>query len=146
MKMIAIVVVAAMGCGNKSSGTNACADAIGKAVDQMTSVRKDVTAKLPADQKAKLEERATRMDEMTGKLKGAITKRCVEDQWAAAVIDCYATASSMPGMKACRDKLPPEQSAKLKADEMAVMMGAMGGDAAPHPDPGPMPPPAADVH
>lgn len=125
--MSVVVVMAALGCGNKSSG-DACSDAIAKAVDQMVGARKQMMDAVPADQKAKMEERMKRMDQVTGKLKAAITHRCTEDKWSADVLDCYRNASSMPEMKACRGRLPAEASSKLQADEMQVMMTAMGGE------------------
>jgi len=64
------------------------------------------------------------------KLQGIYTKRCTEDRWPADVLACFESAVGMAAMKACRGKLPPEQSAKLQADIMAVMAGAGGAGGA----------------
>jgi hypothetical protein len=58
MKLLAIawVIIFASGCGNKTSsdqGTNACAAAIGKGVDQMVGSRDKQMAAAPAEMKAK---------------------------------------------------------------------------------------------
>jgi hypothetical protein len=76
------------------------------------------------------------------KLQGIYTKRCTEDKWSADVLACFESAAGMAAMKACRGKLPPEQSAKLQSDIMTVMAGAgamMGGAPMGHPG-GPMGP------
>jgi hypothetical protein len=129
MKAFSLVALLALGCGGKKSGD--CESAVDKAVDGMAAARKERLANAPPE----LAERAKQMEAVTGKLKAAIVKRCVEDKWSAEVIDCYAKASSMPDMKACRNKLPTEQASNLQADEMNVMMSAMGGMA------GGLPPP-----
>lgn len=66
-------------------------------------------------------------------LKAIIVKHCSDDKWPAEVIDCYAKASSMPDMKACRGKLPADQSSRLQADIMQAMVGGGGaGNGPPH--------------
>ena len=74
-----------------------------------------------------MEERSKKMDEVSGALKQAMTNRCTEDKWSADVIKCYDSASSMEEIRSCRQKLPADQQQKLQAEEMQVMMKAMGG-------------------
>src|SRR5258707_14752544 len=119
-----ILVLALIGCGaKKDSGAGACSDAIAKGVDAMMAAgakRMEAMGAAAADMKAK-------MDEAAVKLKGVITNRCTEDKWSSEVIDCYGKATSRDELKTCRAKLPPEQSAKLQAEEMEVMRSMMGG-------------------
>ncbi len=58
------------------------------------------------------------------KLLGIYTTRCTEDKWPAEVIQCYDAAVGMPGMTACRGKLPPEMGQKLITEIRAAMAGA----------------------
>jgi hypothetical protein len=106
-----LILIAALlfaGCGKKSSSGPSCADAIDKAV-----------AAMPGGPGG---------DEMKGKLRGIFTKHCTEDKWNADVIKCYANdAHDMQSMKACREKLTPEQQQAVMSDVRATMMGAMGG-------------------
>jgi hypothetical protein len=81
------------------------------------------TAKLPAGSNPA----ATGVQE---RLKSVLIARCTEDKWPAEVITCYETASGMPGMKACREKLPPELANKAQAEiQRAMMLGAAAGAA-----------------
>jgi hypothetical protein len=64
------------------------------------------------------------------KLQSIYVKHCTENKWSAEVLQCFETASGMGSMKACRAKLPPEQSAKLQAEIVSTMASAgaaMGG-------------------
>jgi hypothetical protein len=61
------------------------------------------------------------------KLAAIYTTRCTEDKWAADVIQCYAKAAGMPGLQACRAKLPPDLGTKLRGEIMAAMAGAAAG-------------------
>lgn len=72
------------------------------------------------------------MAERGDRLKAIIVKHCGDDRWPADVIDCYAKASSMPDMKACRSKLPAEQSQRLQGEIMQAMMGGGAGNGPPH--------------
>lgn len=154
MKTLGLLLALSLFAGCKKGGSSAsqCSDAIGKGVDKMISLRK---AKLeqnpvPPELKAKMEERAKKMDEMSGELKQAITNRCTADKWSADVIKCYGDSTSMEEIRKCREKLPADQQAQLKNDEMAVMMKSMGGMPGAHSMGGPgmggapaTPPPAA---
>lgn len=120
----AITILAALalaGCGSKKSGGDSakCADAIGKSVDQMMAAMPNAD-KVPEDMKANMKERGEQ-------LKKVLTTRCTEDNWPSDVIDCYSKAASMPDIRACREKLPPELSQKAQDEVRKVMMG-MGGD------------------
>lgn len=92
--------------GGAAAGT-ACADAAAKAV-----------ASLPAGPEGAVVQE---------KLKGIYLKHCTENKWPAEVQSCYANAKGMADLRGCRSKLPPEQGAKLQAEIMSTMAGAMGG-------------------
>ncbi len=121
--LLAAFLLASAGCSKK--GGDACTDAVNKAVDQMMSRVND--GKMPDQMKAAMKDRADA-------LKKVMVNRCTEDKWPAEVTDCYSKASSRPDIMACRGKLPPEQSQKLQAEEMQVMMGGGGMGMAPHGD------------
>lgn len=131
MKTIGLLVALSLVAGCKKGGSSAsqCADAIGKGVDKMIALRKEKMdeSKMPPELKARMEERAKKMDEVSGALKQAITNRCTEDKWPEDVIKCYGNASSMEELRSCREKLPADQQTKLKSDEMQVMLKSMGG-------------------
>lgn len=148
---LAVVLAAALLPGCKKSSTSQCADAIGKGVDKMIAMRKDRLAAqgsaMPPELKARMDERAKKMDEVASSLKQAMTNRCTEDKWSDDVIKCYGTATAMEEIRKCREKLPQDQQDKLKAEEMQVMMKTMGGPGGPsaggmpgHPGMGDMPP------
>jgi hypothetical protein len=121
--MCALAVAGTIGCGNKDKGGaaasgGACADAVGKGVDAMMAAgakRMEASGGAPAE-----------MKEAGNKMKQAMTTRCTEDKWSADVLDCYSKAASREDLKACREKLPPEQASKLQAEMMQVMAGMMG--------------------
>jgi hypothetical protein len=131
MKTIGLLVALTLfaGCKKGGSAASQCSDAISKGVDKMIALRKEKMEKagVPPELKAKIEERAKKMDEVSGALKQAITNRCTEDKWPADVIKCYGDASSMEELRTCREKLPADQQAKLRNEEMQVMMKSMGG-------------------
>jgi hypothetical protein len=131
MKTIGLFLALSLvaGCKKGGSAASQCSDAISKGVDKMIALRKEKMegSAMPPELKAKMEERAKKMDEVSGALKQAITNRCTEDKWPADVIKCYGDASSMEELRSCREKLPADQQTKLKAEEMQVMMKAMGG-------------------
>ena len=128
---LAVVLAAALLPGCKKSSTSQCADAIGKGVDKMIAMRKEKLeaqgSALPPEMKARMDERAKKMDEVSSALKQAMTNRCTEDKWSADVLNCYSTATAMEEIRKCREKLPQDQQDKLKAEEMQVMMKSMGG-------------------
>ena len=152
MKTTLVVLLAAtLFAGCKKSRTSNCADAIGKGVDKMIAMRKDRLAAqgsaMPPELKARMDERAKKMDEVASSLKQAMTNRCTEDKWSADVIKCYGSATAMEEIRKCREMLPQDQQDKLKAEEMQVMMKTMGGPGGPsvggmpgHPGMGDMPP------
>jgi hypothetical protein len=123
--ILLLAALALVGCGSKKSGSaSACASAINKGVDTMMAAGAQRMAamggSMPAEMKAK-------MDGAAVKLKQVITNRCTEDKWSAEIVDCYGKATTRDDLKACRAKLPAEQSAKLQAEEMQVMSSMMGG-------------------
>jgi len=129
--MLALALALALfGC-KKNSAASECSSAVSKGVDKMISMRKqrlsEQGSNLPPELKARMDERAKKMDEVSGALKQAMTNRCTEDKWSADVIKCYDSADSMEAIRSCRQKLPADQQQKLQAEEMQVMMKAMGG-------------------
>lgn len=115
-KLLLLSAVLAFGACKKSDdaakgggAAGLCEAAIGKAV-----------AKLPAG----VNPAATGVQD---RLKSVLIARCTEDKWPAEVITCYESASGMQGMKACREKLPPELANKAQAEiQRAMMLGAAG--------------------
>ena len=107
----ALIVAALLlaGCGKKSESAGpSCADAVEKAVGAM-----------PGGPGAG--------DEIKGKLRAIYTKHCTDDKWSADAIKCYANdVKDMSSMKACREKLTPDQQEKLMGEVRATMMGAAG--------------------
>jgi hypothetical protein len=145
MKTIGLLIALTLFAGCKKGGSAAsnCSEAVGKGVDKMIAMRQqkldEQGSALAPELKARMEERSKKMGEVAGELKTAITNRCTEDKWSADVIKCYGAAGSMEELRSCREKLPQDQQAKLKSDEMQVMMKVMGGMGGP-PGMGGMPP------
>jgi hypothetical protein len=123
MKTMWILALALAVASCSKKGGDACTDAVNKAVDQMMSRMSG--ANVPDEMKAAMKERGDA-------LKKVIITRCTEDKWPAEVTDCYAKAASREDIKACRAKLPADQSSKLQAEEMQVMMSGGGMGMAPH--------------
>ena len=119
------------GCKKGGSAASQCSSAVSKGVDKMIAMRKqkldEQGSNLPPELKARMDERSKKMDEVSGALKQAMTNRCTEDKWSADVLKCYDSASSMEEIRKCRQMLPADQQQKLQAEEMQVMMKAMGG-------------------
>lgn len=128
---LAAVLALSLFAGCKKSSTSHCADSINKSVDKMIASRKERLeaqgSALPPEMKARMDERAKKMDEVSGSLKQAMTNRCTEDKWSEDVLKCYDGAGSMEEIRKCRQMLPQDQQQKLQADEMNVMMKSMGG-------------------
>jgi len=127
--VIALLLASTLACGNKSaSATSRCAEAAQKGVDAMVARAHERanSAQLPADVRAKIEERTKQLEATAPRLRAVITNRCVDDKWPAAVIDCYAKVTSMDESRACRATLSPEQQAKVQKEELDLFAGAMG--------------------
>jgi hypothetical protein len=131
MLALALALSLFAGCKKGGSAASQCSDAVTKSVDKMIAARKqrldEQGSALPPELKARMEERSKKMDEVSGALKQAMTNRCTEDKWSADVIKCYDGAGSMEEIRKCRQMLPADQAQKLQAEEMQVMMKAMGG-------------------
>jgi hypothetical protein len=119
MRWKSVVLVASLACAAACSKSKVdaarCNEVAGGAVDRMVGAVANNPG-MPEDAKAQMKEKGD-------KLKAVIAKRCVEDNWASEVLDCYAKAGSMPEIRTCRGKLPPEQSQKLQTEELQAMMG-----------------------
>jgi hypothetical protein len=131
MLALALALSVFAGCKKGGSAASQCSDAVTKSVDKMIASRKqrldEQGSNLPPELKARMEERSKKMDEVSGALKQAMTNRCTEDKWSADVLKCYEGAGSMEDIRKCRGMLPADQAQKLQAEEMQVMMKAMGG-------------------
>jgi len=129
--VLALTLSLVAGCKKGSSAASECSSAVSKGVDKMIAARKqkldEQGSNLPPELKARMDERSKKMDEVSGALKQAMTNRCTEDKWSADVLKCYDTAASMEEIRKCRQMLPADQQQKLQAEEMQVMMKAMGG-------------------
>lgn len=102
------------GGGNVAGGAGDCATSIDKALDAMTSGQS-----------------MQGIDAVKGQLRGVYVKHCETNKWPADVLACFAGASGMPSIKACREKLPPEQAQAISAEIRQIMMGAAGGGGGP---------------
>lgn len=129
--VLALTLSLFAGCKKGGSAASRCSSAVSKGVDKMIALRKqrleEQGSNLPPELKAGMDARSKQMDEVSGALKQAMTNRCTADKWSADVLKCYDGASSMEEIRKCRGMLPADQQQKLQADEMQVMMKAMGG-------------------
>lgn len=115
MKTIVLVVLlAAAGCSKKTSD---CDASINKGIDNFAA---SVKTESPNPQ-----VQETRLT-VIGKLRGALTQRCMEDKWPAQVVSCFRTVVSMKDMQACQAKLGEAQRSKLLTQIRQVMMGSLG--------------------
>lgn len=117
MRSILLMCLLVVGCSKKSEApaANPCETSINQAIDAMTSKRQGAGAET--------------MNEIATKLRTIMIDRCKADGWPKEALDCYAASTDQPGMRACRQKLPQEMSAKLQAEIMKVMSnpGSPGG-------------------
>lgn len=122
-KLLSMVFVLGLVACSKSSGTSSgdpCEPAIGKAIDAMMSGRQGPP------------EMIEQMKTISEKLRGILVSSCQADKWSADVLACFQTATDQPGIKKCREKLPPEQAQRVQAEIIKVMSGAGGGMKPPH--------------
>lgn len=111
MKTIVLVaLLAAAGCSKKPD----CGTAITRGLDGFAAT---VTSRTPD---LELKERMT---VALGKLKTALTERCVDDGWSAEVLKCFETIHNMRDIQACESKLTTDQHTKASAAQREVMMG-----------------------
>lgn len=126
MNRLVLIALVLVGCSKSGGGGGAdgdpCDAPINKAIDSMVGAAGSDT---PPALKA-----------IADKLRGIYLSSCKADKWSADVLACFNTATTQPAIKACRQKLPPEQAAHVQQQIMAVMAGAGGGGM----PPGGMPP------
>jgi hypothetical protein len=112
MKMIVLAAALALvGCkkSDKSAEAGAsCSDTLTKAYDRLPKGNPQMAA-------------------VGTKLKEVMIRRCTEDKWPKAALDCYDNAKTQPEMKACRDTLPAELRQKASDEVRQAMMSGMGG-------------------
>lgn len=105
--VLALVVGAAMGCGgsHKQAAAPAESPCVGMAAH--------VVSFAPAE-----------MAQMKDAMQQVMSEQCQADHWSPEVIDCMAKADATT-MKACGDKLTPEQQESMAK----AMQAKMGGGA-----------------
>lgn len=120
MRLVVLAALVALGCGKRSEKPITCADAARAGVDAMVQGAKEriASAQVPAEARDAMDERTRQLDALAPRLRAVITHRCVDDDWRADAIACFAKVKSMDDMRACRDKLAPDQQAKLQAEEL----------------------------
>jgi hypothetical protein len=126
---LACTLVATSGCKkseNKGGGAQACAPAINKAIDGMMASRKQMIADREKAGQPVPPGMLEGMNDIANKLRTVLTTRCEADKWSESVVTCFANASDQPGIKKCREGLPPEQAQALQAEIIKVMGGGMG--------------------
>jgi hypothetical protein len=110
-RIVLLAALALVGCKKSDKADDlgaACSDTMTKAVDRLP--------------------RGTPQTASIGtKLKEVMIRRCTEDKWPKAALDCYDNVKTQPEMKGCRDTLPPEASQKLIDEVRQAMMSGMGG-------------------
>ncbi|MDX2091240.1 MAG: hypothetical protein SFX73_25500 [Kofleriaceae bacterium] len=114
---------------NKGGGAGSaatCSTAINRAIDGMMASRKQMIADREKAGQAVPPGMLEGMNDIANKLRTVLTTRCEADKWSEAVITCFANASDQPGIKKCREGLPPEQAQALQAEIIKVMGGGMG--------------------
>lgn len=121
MRLVVAALVAASlaGCGKRGADpTTHCADAAQHQVDALLA-----------------HPHAAKLDEIAPRLRALIANRCADDRWPAAAIECTAKAASMDDVRACREKLTPDQRSKMQAAELDLYTETSGppgfGSAAP---------------
>ena len=112
-RMKHLLVIAALLVGCSKSGSD-CATAIGKGMEKFSEKARSGN---PEMQQA--------MNDVAGKLKDTLIKRCTEDKWPSEVVNCFTTAADRPAMQECQSKLSDDQREKVMADIRSVMMGGM---------------------
>jgi hypothetical protein len=114
--LIALLALTSCKKSASSSGGGDCAGVIGKALQTMMTGNLE---RVPEDQKAAMQ---AAMKETGDKLTAIYTQHCVDDKWSAEVLDCYSKATAQPEIRACRNKLPPDQGEKIGEEVKQVMM------------------------
>ena len=132
LTLLALSALGACGGHKQTEPTQACASAAQRAVDAMINQTKKRLDKpgLSEDTKQRILARAKRQEGTGAKMRGAITNRCVEDKWPAAVVDCWNKADDLEAIRTCRKQLPPDAQARLQKDELETFVD--GGDATPN--------------
>src|SRR3954470_8695202 len=114
MKLLPFIVLAVVACSKSSSSGGAdgdvCEAPINKAIDAMMGPS---AAGAPPEMKA-----------IGDKLRAIYIGACKTDHWPAEVLQCFGAATTQPAIKACRQKLPPEQAQHVQQAIMQAMSGA----------------------
>ncbi len=109
MRLVVIAALVALGCGKRSEKPITCADAARASVDAML---KRVTAE------------RTKLDALAPRLRSEFTRRCVDDDWRADAITCFAKVKTADDVLACKGKLASDQQAKLPGEDVELEIAA----------------------
>lgn len=101
MRLVIAVAVVALGCGKREKPTT-CADAARASVEAIVKSAK-------ADARPPLEAHAPA-------LRATLTSACVDDNWSADAIACFAKAASSQDLAACSGKLAADARTRLDAE------------------------------
>jgi hypothetical protein len=116
-KTIALVVLlAAMGCSKAKDAASDCDAPINKGMDNFTETVKQRGSNSPM---------AAAMLGVVDKLRTTFIQRCHEDKWPTEASACIAGVKSQADVKACEDKLTPDQKTKLHNAVREIMMSSM---------------------
>lgn len=124
---LVIAVAFALGCNRHSTTpANQCAEAARQGVGALVERAhvRIAAAQLPPDIRAKMDERTKQLDALAPRLRAVIANHCIDDKWPADVIACYAKATSLDELRACRGHLAPDEQAKLQREELELFAGA----------------------
>jgi hypothetical protein len=116
--LVALLTIA--GCSKKpapaETGTD-CSAPINKGMDNMA-------AALNGDAAPQMKEMLLGV---VTQLRATMLQRCTEDKWSADALACMGKVKSQREIKACEDKLTPEQRTKLSTQIQQVMLGLRPG-------------------
>jgi hypothetical protein len=112
-KIMLMVLLAAAGCSKKGPD---CSAAVDKGIDGYIAAMKQIAARSSGFDISKT----------AGPLKAALTQRCTEDKWQPEVVTCIGSATGPDSMKACEEKMTPDQKTKLDLQVRSVMRDATG--------------------
>lgn len=124
----ALALLAACGGEKRTDPKAACTEAARVAVDAMLKQARSRLdeAGLPDAARAQVVDRTQRFEAMAPRQRAVLANRCIDDTWAAAVVRCYAAATSLDDTRACRSQLTAEQAAALQRDELELLVERPG--------------------
>lgn len=115
MRLVVIAALVALGCGKRSEKPITCADAARSGVEAML--------------KAVAIERTPQLEALAPRLRSELTRRCVDEDWHADAITCFAKVKTVEDVRACKGKLPPDQQASLPGEELELELAVQPTEA-----------------